>query len=163
VPEALDRLADVDRLVQGHADLHARRHADELRQELPHLVHHRDRVGAGLLVDVQHDAALGVDAHDRGLRLVGVVHAPDVLDVDGRQVRADVPDDDVLHRLDELELVVRVEVIVPPARLHVAGGQEEVRVVHHPHDVEDREPLGVELVAVQVHRDLADPPAVHRG
>jgi hypothetical protein len=105
---------------------------------------------------------LAVDANDRGLRLVRVDDAADVLDVDRRVAGALPPDDDVLHRPDDLELVVRVEVVVEAAHVDVAGGQEEVRVVDRAHHLEDGQALGVQLVAVEVHGDLAHFAAVDR-
>ena len=69
VPEAFDRLPDVHGLVEGDPDVDPRRDAGDLRQELADLVHDRNRVRAGLLVDAHEDAAGAVDAHDGRLGL----------------------------------------------------------------------------------------------
>src|SRR5213594_3950929 len=163
VPEALDGLADVGRLVEGDPDVHAGRNADDLRDERPHLVHHCDGVRARLLVDAHEDATRTVDPHDGRLRLVRVDDVPEVLDMDRHAAGARLADDDVLHRPDEPELVVGVDVVVEPAHFDVACRQQEVRVVDGADDVEHREALGEELVAVQVDRDLPYFAAVHRG
>ena len=58
VPEALDGLADVGRLVERELDAHARRQAEQLGQRALDGVHDLDGIGARLLVDAEvHGAA----------------------------------------------------------------------------------------------------------
>ncbi len=134
---------------------------EETREGALDRVHHLDRVGAGLLVHPHVDGALAVHTHDRLLRLRGVLHTAEVAHAD--RLAVDAPDDDVLHRLDDRELVVGEDVVVERAELDVSGGQEEVRVVDGAGHLGDGDPLRVEQVAVQVDGDLADLSAVHVG
>ena len=55
--QIVDRLADIDRLVEGNAELHAGRNADHLRQGLPQGIHHFHGIGDRLLVDPKIDGS----------------------------------------------------------------------------------------------------------
>ena len=162
VPEALDRLADVARLVERDAEVHARRDADEPGMSS------RTRSTTAMVFAPGCLLTLRNTPRSPSMRTIEVcvscesTTAAHVLDVDRRVAGAQPPDDDVLHRPDDLELVVRVEVVVEAAHVDVAGRREEVGVVDGAHDLEDGQPLGEELVAVQVHGDLAHLAAVDR-
>src|SRR4029077_18624834 len=76
---------------------------------------------------------------------------------------AHLADDNVLHGLDQLELVVREHVVVDVANLDVARRHEEVRVIDRANHVQDRDALRVQEIAVEVNRDLPDLAPVHVG
>jgi hypothetical protein len=161
VPEAPDRLLDVEGLVEGDVHPHAGGHAERLRHRRLDRVHLLHRVGPGLLVRAQGHGALAVHPDDGLLGLPGVLDAPHIAHPDGRAV--DPPDDDALHGLHHGELVVGEHVVVDGPELRVARRHEEVRLVDGPGHLGGRDPFGIEEVTVQVDGDLADPAAVHVG
>ncbi len=159
--QILDGLPDVDRLVEGHAQLHAGRNADHLRQLPAQRVHHFHRIGGRLFVDPQVDGALAVGADDVGLD-VGRIGDGAQVPHTNRVAQGIHLHDHVVERLDRLELIVRKDVVIEIARLQIAGGQDEVRGLDGLDDVQDREPAGLQERGVQVDVDLADLPALDR-
>ena len=76
--------------------------------------------------------------------------------LDERPIAELRPQRHVAHLVDEVVHRVRVDGEIRVAELGVAGRQEQVVVVHRLHDVERREPSGLELLPVEVEHHRAD-------
>ena len=95
-------MADIDRLVEGDAELHAGRNADHLRQRRAESVDDFHRIGDGLFIDAQVDRAGSVRAHDVRLDVRGVGHDAEIPDADRVALLVHLYND-VLDRIDRLE------------------------------------------------------------
>ena len=68
--------------------------------------------------------------------------------------------------VDVVELAVGVKVVIERPDLHVARGQNQVRIVHRPHDIHDAELMRLEFQRIDIDHDLPIAPAErlrHRG
>ena len=142
--QALDRVADVDRLV--HHDLQVDPGAGQAGLDVVdrplERVDDLERAGAELAEDGDVDLALAVDPHDVGLDEVGVLGGRHV--AEERGVARLVAQRDLLHPPDEVEHRVAVDGVVGRAELGAAGGEEDVVLVDGLHHVHRREVAGLE-------------------
>ncbi|CAE6698544.1 hypothetical protein NSPZN2_10593 [Nitrospira defluvii] len=160
--EVLDRLPDVNRLIEGDPQLHAGRDADHFRNRFAQRIDHFHRVGDRLLVDAEIHRPFAVRADDVGLNVRGVGQDTDIPHTHGIAARVDL-DDDVVDRFHGFELGVGEHVVVEVPGLDVARRQDQVGGLHRLDDVEDRQASRLEQCRVQIDVDLPDLPALYRG
>src|SRR5581483_5801840 len=131
--KSLDRGADETGLVEHDIGLHCRGNVDEVGYRISDSVDYRDRVRiAALLHHRQIDRTLAVHMDGVVLERVRILELPDV----GHQHRVcAVHFDRILAGVLEIELGVRVDVVVQIPDLHVTGGKDYVRLTQAPHNV----------------------------
>ena len=144
------RIADPLRAVVQHFHVDAGRDLRaELRQQLADLVDHLDRVGAGLALDGEHDAALVVVPGGHAVVLHVVDGPPDVPDPHRRAVA--VGHDHVVEGGGVLQLTVGHHRGGTVLVLQRAGGQIRVRPPQRLLDLVDADAPGREGLRVHLH------------
>jgi hypothetical protein len=97
-------------------------------------IHDRDGVAvAALLQNRNVDRMLSVDAHDVRLNCAGVFGLADI--ADHHRAQSHRFQRNLVHLFRARHLAVGVDVVVLGADAHVAGGQDQVRLVHRLHHV----------------------------
>ncbi len=136
----------------------------QARQDLRHRrLHVVDHLQCGRLAVAQYGeqrAARAVGADDAGLHRVAVAHLRHVANVDRRAV--DHLDRQVVQLVQHARAAVELDLVIDVADLGVAGGQNQVLVGQRVGDVDRREPLGEELVGIQIHHHLPEFAAVRQ-
>jgi hypothetical protein len=127
--EVLDRLPDIDRLVEGDAQPHARRNADHFGDRLPQGIDDFHRVRNRLLVHPQVDGAFAVRADHVGLNVRRVAEHADITHAHRVTPLVDFHDD-VVDGLHRLELRVGEHVVVEVPGFDVARRQNQVGGLH---------------------------------
>src|SRR5665213_244891 len=76
--EAADRLADIERLIEGERDVDVRRNPREMRKSRDDIIDDIDRVRLRELLHSHHKAGLAIDTDGLGLLLVTIFNGPDI-------------------------------------------------------------------------------------
>ena len=158
--EALNRRANVARLVKRDAQRHPLGQPGQARHRGAQRVYHLDDVGAGLARHRHGDPGLAVHLHDLRLVRGAILHGGDVGDVDRHAVpgrQHDPPDGgDVLEcrRHHQLKVDVRVA--------EAAGRDQRVVPAHRGVDVLQAESGGGHAVRVDVDVELPHQPTADK-
>ena len=145
-----DRIANGLRAVEKNVNMHGRRDLiAELRQEPGDVVHHGDRVRAGLALNGQHDGACVVEPACHLVVLHAVNHAPQFLQT--HRITIAIGDDErsVVRRFLELARGLHGERLVPAVKR--AGRLVHVALFHRRLDLINADAIGRQLVRVHLH------------
>src|SRR5262249_45545619 len=118
-----------------------------------HRVDNGERRGPTVARHSQKDAARSVRSNDVCLRHETVVDGGNVFHVDGGAV--DGLDWQHIEVVDDGQAAVQTDRIFRAGKLRGSRRHDEVLEVQGVGDINRRQPLRVELVEIQVHRDLA--------
>ena len=160
--EIVDRLADVDRLIEGDAELHTGRDANHFRQRRSQGIDHFHCICDRLFVDAQVDGPFAVCSNDVGLDVGRIGDSAQVPDPNRVSLLVDF-DDDILNRLNGAELVIGEDVVVEIAGLDIARRENQIGGFDRLHDIQDRQPTRIEQRRIEIDVDLADLAAFDRG
>ena len=161
VQHRLDRFLDVHRLIEHQGGGHLLGDVEQVADQVPHPVDHLNGVGiAPLLHDGDVTRFLAVHPHDVVLNLIGVLGLPHVSHRDPRGPHR--LDGDIVQVLHLVHQAIGIDVVIVGAHLHIAGGQDQIRLVHRVHHVHGSHLARKELVGVHVHHGLPVLPAKRR-
>src|SRR5579883_2587242 len=149
---ALNRGTHENGLIRQRRDLQLRRNVGEdARQFGFDGIDDAERGRLAVARDGDEHAARAVGAHDIVLDVEAVAHLGDILDIYIRAV--DRLDRQIVERVPIGRAAADLNLVFGAAELGGAGGENQVLQVEGVGDIDGGEPLGIELIEVEIHHD----------
>ena len=150
--QGLDRRAYETRLIEHHIRLHCRRNINQMSDGPTDAVHHGDGVRiSALLHHRKIDGTLPVNMDHVVLQSMGILKRSHVRHQN--RILA-VHFDGILAGILQIELCIRIDVVVQISDLNVACGKNNVRLVERSNDVHRTNLSGLEFERIDVKLDL---------
>ena len=150
--QRFDRRTHEARLIEHHVGFHGRRNVHQMSGHLADAIDHGDGVRiAALLHHRKIDGSLSVDMNDVVLKSVGIL---ELADVRHQHRIVAVHLDRILAGILQIELRVRIDVVVEISDLNVARRKNDVRLTQGPHHVHRTDLPGFQLERIDIELDL---------